>query len=141
MRAYPDLGTVYAGLIEAGLPVELREGYQQSIVRAAAPGASYFVLVFDYRGWGPDPLVHTELANAFFPAGSTMEYRGNIRRETPIGSSVRFSRSNSRNSPGWRSELERTMKWRADSQRPQEITLLCPGSEASRLRWRRCRPS
>ena len=27
-----------------------REGYQQSIVRAAAPGASYFVLVFDKAG-------------------------------------------------------------------------------------------
>ena len=32
------------------MPVELREGYQQSIVRAAAPGASYFVLVFDSSG-------------------------------------------------------------------------------------------
>ena len=32
------------------MPVELREGYQQSIVRAAAPGASYFVLVFDAAG-------------------------------------------------------------------------------------------
>ena len=32
------------------MPVELREGYQQSIVRAAAPGASYFVLVFDMAG-------------------------------------------------------------------------------------------
>jgi SAM-dependent methyltransferase len=29
------------------IPEEAREGYQQSIVRAAAPGASYFVLVFD----------------------------------------------------------------------------------------------
>lgn len=29
------------------MPVELRDGYQQSIVRAAAPGASYYVLVFD----------------------------------------------------------------------------------------------
>jgi 2-heptyl-1-hydroxyquinolin-4(1H)-one methyltransferase len=29
------------------MPVELRDGYQQSIVRAAAPGASYFVLVFE----------------------------------------------------------------------------------------------
>lgn len=29
------------------IPVEAREGYQRSIVRAAAPGASYFVLVFD----------------------------------------------------------------------------------------------
>ena len=39
---------------------------------------------FDYRGWGPDPLVHTQLANAFFPAGSTMEYRGNRAIATPI---------------------------------------------------------
>jgi hypothetical protein len=30
--------------------VEAREGYQQSIVRAAAPGASYFLLVFDRAG-------------------------------------------------------------------------------------------
>src|SRR5271165_5158713 len=29
------------------MPVDRREGYQQSIVRAAAPGASYYVLVFD----------------------------------------------------------------------------------------------
>ena len=29
------------------MPIEVRDGYQQSIVRAAAPGASYFVLVFD----------------------------------------------------------------------------------------------
>src|ERR1700739_3710532 len=29
------------------MPVESRHGYQRSIVRAAAPGASYFVLVFD----------------------------------------------------------------------------------------------
>jgi hypothetical protein len=29
------------------MPVEARDGYQQSIVRAAAPGASYFILVFD----------------------------------------------------------------------------------------------
>jgi hypothetical protein len=33
--------------------VEAREGYLQSIVRAAAPGASYFVLVFD-RASMPD---------------------------------------------------------------------------------------
>jgi len=32
------------------MPVELRDGYQRSIVRAAAPGASYFVLVFDRSG-------------------------------------------------------------------------------------------
>jgi cyclopropane fatty-acyl-phospholipid synthase-like methyltransferase len=46
------------------IPVELREGYQQSIVRAAAPGASYFVLVFDRAGMpeGPaNPVTEDEL--------------------------------------------------------------------------------
>lgn len=32
------------------MPVALRDGYQQSIVRAAAPGANYFVLVFSRNG-------------------------------------------------------------------------------------------
>jgi SAM-dependent methyltransferase len=40
-------GTVVDSTLFHSMPVELREGYQQSIVRAAAPGASYFVLVFD----------------------------------------------------------------------------------------------
>ena len=40
------------------MPVELREGYQQSIVRAAAPGASYFVLVFDAAGMPTDGGAH-----------------------------------------------------------------------------------
>jgi hypothetical protein len=46
------------------MPVELREGYQRSIVRAAAPGASYFVLVFDKAGMpdGPaNPVTEDEL--------------------------------------------------------------------------------
>ena len=46
------------------MPVELREGYQQSIVRAAAPGASYFVLVFDAAGMPPGnahPVTEDEL--------------------------------------------------------------------------------
>ncbi len=44
--------------------MEAREGYQQSIVRAAAPGASYFVLVFDRAGLpdGPaNPVTEDEL--------------------------------------------------------------------------------
>ena len=44
--------------------MEAREGYQQSIVRAAAPGASYFVLVFDRAGMpeGPaNPVTADEL--------------------------------------------------------------------------------
>lgn len=40
-------GTIVDSTLFHSMPVELREGYQQSILRAAAPGASYFVLVFD----------------------------------------------------------------------------------------------
>ncbi len=40
-------GTVVDSTLFHSMPVELRRGYQESIVRAAAPGASYFVLVFD----------------------------------------------------------------------------------------------
>ncbi|HUH67658.1 MAG TPA: class I SAM-dependent methyltransferase [Mycobacterium sp.] len=39
--------TIVDSTLFHSIPVEAREGYQQSIVRAAAPGASYFVLVFD----------------------------------------------------------------------------------------------
>jgi SAM-dependent methyltransferase len=40
-------GTIVDSTLFHSMPVELREGYQESILRAAAPGASYFVLVFD----------------------------------------------------------------------------------------------
>ena len=40
-------GSIVDSTLFHSMPVELRDGYQQSIVRAAAPGASYFVLVFD----------------------------------------------------------------------------------------------
>ncbi len=45
------------------MPVELREGYRRSIVRAAAPGASYFVLVFAKTGDGApaNPVTEDEL--------------------------------------------------------------------------------
>lgn len=39
---------------------------------------------FNHAGWGPNPDVHTQLAAATFPAGATMEYRGNLRKATPI---------------------------------------------------------
>lgn len=39
--------TIVDSTLFHSMPVELRDGYQQSIVRAAATGASYFVLVFD----------------------------------------------------------------------------------------------
>lgn len=40
-------GTIIDSTLFHSMPVEQREGYQRSIVAAAAPGASYFVLVFD----------------------------------------------------------------------------------------------
>jgi SAM-dependent methyltransferase len=39
--------TIVDSTLFHSIPVQLRQGYQESIVRAAAPGASYFVLVFD----------------------------------------------------------------------------------------------
>lgn len=57
--------TIIDSTLFHSMPVELREGYQQSIVRAAAPGASYFVLVFDRAGMpespGPNPVTEDEL--------------------------------------------------------------------------------
>lgn len=40
-------GTIVDSTLFHSIPVEARDGYQRSIVRAAAPGASYFALVFD----------------------------------------------------------------------------------------------
>ena len=40
-------GTIVDSTLFHSIPVEARDGYQQAIVRAAEPGASYFVLVFD----------------------------------------------------------------------------------------------
>lgn len=58
-------GTIVHSTLFHSMPVELREGYQQSIVRAAAPGASYFVLVFDKGTMGDtgpaNPVTEEEL--------------------------------------------------------------------------------
>ena len=60
-------GTIVDSTLFHSIPVEGREGYLQSIVRAAAPGASYFVLVFDKTalssgdGPGPSPVTAEEL--------------------------------------------------------------------------------
>ena len=56
--------TIVDSTLFHSMPVELRDGYQRSIVRAAAPGASYFVLVFDATGMpdGPaNPVTEDEL--------------------------------------------------------------------------------
>jgi SAM-dependent methyltransferase len=49
-------GTIVDSTLFHSIPVEAREGYQQSIVRAAAPGASYFVLVFDRAAIPAGPI-------------------------------------------------------------------------------------
>jgi SAM-dependent methyltransferase len=57
-------GTIVDSTLFHSIPVEAREGYQQSIVRAAAPGASYYALVFDKAGMpdGPaNPVTADEL--------------------------------------------------------------------------------
>ena len=57
-------GTIVDSTLFHSIPVEAREGYQRSIVRAAAPGASYYALVFDRNGLpdGPaNPVTEDEL--------------------------------------------------------------------------------
>jgi 2-heptyl-1-hydroxyquinolin-4(1H)-one methyltransferase len=51
-------GTIVDSTLFHSMPVELREGYQRCIVRAAAPGASYFVLVFDRAAMPADRPVN-----------------------------------------------------------------------------------
>lgn len=48
--------TIVDSTLFHSMPVESREGYLQSIVRAAAPGASYFVLVFDRAAIPEGPI-------------------------------------------------------------------------------------
>jgi SAM-dependent methyltransferase len=55
--------TIVDSTLFHSMPVELRDGYQRSIVRTAKPGASYFVLVFAKTGSdGPaNPVTEDEL--------------------------------------------------------------------------------
>jgi SAM-dependent methyltransferase len=55
--------TIVDSTLFHSMPVELRDGYQRSIVRAAAPGASYYVLVFARTkpGGPPNPVTEDEL--------------------------------------------------------------------------------
>ena len=59
--------TIVDSTLFHSIPVEARDGYLQSIARAAALGASYFVLVFDRAGMpeGPaHPVTADELRDA-----------------------------------------------------------------------------
>lgn len=57
-------GTIVDSTLFHSIPVEAREPYLQSIVRAAAPEASFFVLVFDRAGMpdgAPNAVTEPEL--------------------------------------------------------------------------------
>lgn len=43
---------------------------------------------FDYRNWGPNPNVHTQLADLYFPADAVMQVRSFVRKLTPIAIAV-----------------------------------------------------
>jgi 2-heptyl-1-hydroxyquinolin-4(1H)-one methyltransferase len=60
-------GTIVDSTLFHSIPVEAREGYQQSISRAAAPGASYFALVFD-RAAIPEGPINAVTADELRPA-------------------------------------------------------------------------
>jgi len=49
-------GTIVDSTLFHSIPVEARDGYQQSISRAAAPGASYYALVFDKAAVPEGPI-------------------------------------------------------------------------------------
>jgi SAM-dependent methyltransferase len=55
-------GTIVDSTLFHSIPVEAREGYQKSISRAAAPGASYFALVFD-RAAAPEGPINAVTAD------------------------------------------------------------------------------
>jgi 2-heptyl-1-hydroxyquinolin-4(1H)-one methyltransferase len=77
---YDDrFGTIIDSTLFHSMPVELRDGYQRSIARAAAPGATYIVLVFDRAGMPDDAPINAvteqELRDAVVPFWAIDEIR------------------------------------------------------------------
>ncbi|WP_433628588.1 class I SAM-dependent methyltransferase [Nocardia sp. CA-120079] len=84
--------TIVDSTLFHSIPVEARAGYQQSIVRAAAPGASYFALVFDRTALpevpvpGPAPVTADELREAVEKYWVVDEIRpARIHGNLPVG--------------------------------------------------------
>lgn len=88
-------GTIVDSTLFHSMPVELRDGYQQSIVRAAAPGASYVVLVFDRTTMaaGPaNPVTEAELREVVGRYWVIDEVRpARIHAAVPADAAERFS--------------------------------------------------
>ena len=72
-------GTIVDSTLFHAMPIELRAGYQRCIAAAAAPGASYFVLVFDSASMptsGPlNSVTEDELREAVSPLWAIDEVR------------------------------------------------------------------
>ncbi|WP_343599418.1 class I SAM-dependent methyltransferase [Mycobacterium sp.] len=105
-------GTIVDSTLFHSMPVELREKYQQSIVRAAARGASYFVLVFA-RGGMPEgpahPVTDDELhavvskywvVDEIRPARIHANFPGDLPAEFPV-SQMRDEGNGRRSMPAW----------------------------------------
>jgi SAM-dependent methyltransferase len=86
--------TIIDSTLFHSMPVELRDGYQQSIVRAAKPGASYFVLVFDRAGMPdgpPNPVTKEELGDVVSRYWVIDEIRpARIHADFPDGAPAEF---------------------------------------------------
>lgn len=102
-------GTIVDSTLFHSMPVELREGYQQSIVRAAAPGASYFVLVFDRAGMpdGPAfPVTEEELREVVSKYWTIDEVRpARIHAQFPEGFEEFFPVTDVRDEPNGRKSV------------------------------------
>ncbi len=87
--------TIVDSTLFHSMPVELRDGYQRSIVRAAVPGAAYFVLVFDRTGMpeGPaNPVTDDELREVVSRYWVVDEIRpARIHANAPDGAFAEFA--------------------------------------------------
>ena len=97
-------GTIVDSTLFHSMPIAAREGYQRSIVRAAAPGASYFVLVFDADNNFPphvpiNAVTADELRNAVEKFWVIDEIRpAPIHGNEPAADGAGFNR---KTFPGW----------------------------------------
>ncbi|WP_155060297.1 class I SAM-dependent methyltransferase [Streptomyces blattellae] len=106
-------GTIIDSTLFHSMPVESRPGYQESIVRAAAPGASYFVLVLDAahipQGGPVNPVTAEELrevvgrywaVDEIRPARIHAQVPGNLPMFQTYGD-IRDEGGDRKSVPGW----------------------------------------
>ena len=100
--------TIVDSTLFHSMPVELREGYQQSIVRAAKPGASYYVLVFakTAEGGPANPVTEDELRAVVSKYWVIDEIRpARIHANVPDDSSINFPSADLRDEGNGRKSL------------------------------------